>query len=191
MADKKGPASVPKNVNDQLKHVTMAIYRKGGSSSGKDAFEEAFLKARKALVKQKYLAGGSEAGDLIGINATDKGQRLAAMHAGEGNGNSEAFDKLFGQFMERQMEKQRDLPGTSENASPVETAQAIERAAARAGDNLISSTTPGDRRVGGSANPPPPSTAIKPGMKHKTTHPHVSGTKPSKDQAIPRKGRIK
>jgi len=74
-----------------VKHMTMAILRKGKIHKIDDAFEI----ARAQLVKYGYLAHGSDKGPVSNIKLTSEGKKKNREHARRPMRTVMAFDKLF------------------------------------------------------------------------------------------------
>ena len=85
-----------------VKHMTVAIYKKGGidGSTKKDRFRSAWNIARARLTEYGFLAKGSEDGPASNIRLTGKGLQRESQHRNERGGAAKntMFDLLYEQI---------------------------------------------------------------------------------------------
>lgn len=103
---------MPKNrVPLLVKHMTMAIFEKGGIEGGtqKEKFISAWNIARARLTQYGMLAHGSDKGPASNISLTGKGTKREVVHQREtGRSNKEQmFDRLFSVLEDKEI-KGRD-----------------------------------------------------------------------------------
>lgn len=82
-----------------VKHMTVAIYNKGGIDGGtkKERFISAWKIARSRLTDYGFLVEGSQEGKSSNIKLTSKGRQRESYHAREGDAaiKDAAFDKMY------------------------------------------------------------------------------------------------
>jgi hypothetical protein len=87
-----------------VKHMTMAIYNKGGidGSTSKEKFRSAWNIARARLTGYGHLTPGSDQGPGTRIRLTGKGRSRNVKHARENDNTSKntSFDKLYEGILE-------------------------------------------------------------------------------------------
>lgn len=81
------------NIPILVKHVTIAIWTKQGKVPAR--FHEAFDIARSQLVKQGYLAPGSQLGPAERIRLTSAGVKRNRKHLREGAHKNREFDRVY------------------------------------------------------------------------------------------------
>lgn len=87
-----------------VKHMTMAIYNKGGIDGGtrKERFISAWNIARARLTQYGFLREGSDKGPVSTIVLTGKGLKRETLHRRERDGamKDAKFDELFEQLQD-------------------------------------------------------------------------------------------
>jgi len=91
---------MPKNrVPALVKHMTMAILKKGGIDGGtqKEQFISAWNIARARLTEYGFLTGGSDKGPASNIKLTGRGRKRETLHLREAGRSAKEmlFDSLF------------------------------------------------------------------------------------------------
>jgi hypothetical protein len=87
-----------KSVPNLVKHCTIAIWRDGGISGGKqERFVSAWNIARSRLVEYGFLQKGSETGPAEKVKLTSKGSKRESFHSREPGGKTKSllFDQMF------------------------------------------------------------------------------------------------
>lgn len=113
-----------------LKHCTIAIWRDGKISGGKqERFVSAWNIARSRLVEYGYLTKGSETGTTARIHLTSKGVQRESFHSREPGGKTKSmlFDQMF-RWVEVAQDTKKDDDAPSREEVETGEAQNVRRA---------------------------------------------------------------